>query len=190
MVREPEPFRTNFASGDYDRARVIAGGLYAAAFAGAVLAAAIVWWGTQERHEVAAMQENLIRVQQQSARLRSDLQSLGFSPDDQRAVDGLTKRVEGLNRIIEHKGFSWTMLLNDLESSVPRNVSLQNIQPDLKTGVVRLQGVALTLQDLTTLMTALEQSGRFTDVFLQQQRTADRDRVEFSIHTTYRRVER
>lgn len=190
MVREPEPFRTNFASGDYDRARIIAGVIYAGAIAGAVLAAAIAWWGTQERHEVAAMQENLIRVQQQSARLRIELQSLGFVPDDQRAVEVLTKRVEGLNRILDHKGFSWTMLLNDLESSVPRNVSLQNIQPDLKTGVVRLQGVALTLRDLTTLMTALEQSGRFTDVFLQQQKTADRDRVEFSIQTAYRRTER
>jgi hypothetical protein len=35
-------------------------------------------------------------------------------------------------------------------------------------------------------MIALEQSGRFTDVFLQQQKTAENNRVEFSIQCTYR----
>jgi hypothetical protein len=58
----------------------------------------------------------------------------------------------------------------------------------LKTGVVALQGVALSLQDLTQFMIALERGGRFTDVFLQQQKTTDRDWVEFSIQCTYRRI--
>jgi Tfp pilus assembly protein PilN len=76
--------------------------------------------------------------------------------------------------------------MNDLEAVVPRNVSVKSIRPDLKTKKVALDGVALTLQDVTALMTALQASGRFGDVFLQQQRATDANRTEFVIECVYR----
>ena len=132
------------------------------------------------------MRESMARVQQQSARFRADLRALGLSADDPQAVSELTRRVADLNEILEHKTFSWTTLLNDLEAAVPRNVSISSIHPDIKSRVIALQGVALTLQDLAKLMIALEQSGHFTDVFLQQQKTTENNWVEFRIQCTYR----
>lgn len=188
MAKAPEAFHTNFASGGYERARLIAAAVYLAALVGFCLAGVNAWWALEDRREAAGLQDNIVRVQQQSARLRDDLQTLGFAPENSTAVSELTQRVAGLNQILEQKAFSWTTVLNDLESAVPRNVSVTSIHPELKTGVVALQGVALSLQDLTQFMIALERGGRFTDVFLQQQKTTDRDWVEFSIQCTYRRI--
>lgn len=188
IAKEPEPFRTNFSSGGYARARWIATALYVSSVVVLLVSGVNVWRALDDRQEEAAMQESLARVQQQSARFRADLRALGFSADDPHAVSELTKRVADLNEILEHKTFSWTTLLNDLEAAVPRNVSISSIHPDIKSRVIAIQGVALTLQDLAKLMIALEQSGHFTDVFLQQQKTTDNDWVEFRIQCAYRRT--
>ncbi|MEW6684250.1 MAG: PilN domain-containing protein [Nitrospirota bacterium] len=186
MVRDPEPFRTDFASPDYARARLVGAGLYAASLLGVVLAAAMWWWASENRREVTALQENVGRVQQQASRLRDELRGVGFSPDDSAAVDALAKQVAALNQVLEAKAFSWTGLLNDLEAAVPRKVSVSSLRLDLKTRTLTLDGVALALQDVTALMTSLQESGRFTDVFLQQQRNTEDNRTEFTIQCTYR----
>ncbi len=182
----PEAFRTNFASGEFARSRLVAAALYALAFLGIVFAIGMVWWASDLRREVAALEENVARVHQQTSRLREELRQAGFSPDDSAAVERLVKQVDGLNQVIDSKSFSWTALMNDLEAVVPRNVSIKSIRPDLKTKKVTFDGVALTLQDVTALMIALQTSGRFGDVFLQQQKATDENRTEFAIECVYR----
>jgi type IV pilus assembly protein PilN len=182
----PEAFRTNFASGEFAQSRVVAAALYVLAFLGIVFAIGMVWWSTDLRREVTALEENVTRVRQQTARLREELRQAGFSPDDSAAVARLVKQVDGLNQVIDAKSFSWTALMNDLEAVVPRNVSIKSIRPDLKTKKVTFDGVALTLQDVTALMIALQTSGRFGDVFLQQQKATDENRTEFAIECVYR----
>lgn len=183
---EPEAFRTNFASSHYTRIRLIAVGLYAASALGLLLAVAMWWWAIGNRQETAVLQENVTRVQQQASRLRDELRGVGFSPDDAAAVDALMKQVASLNQVLEAKAFSWTALLNDLEAAVPKNVSVSSIRPDLKTKTLTLDGVALALQDVTALMTSLQESGRFTDIFLQRQKNTEDNRIEFSIQCAYR----
>ncbi len=185
-VEEPTVFRTNFASSQYRRIRLMAVGLYGVSALGVMLAAAMWWWASENRREEAVLEENVARVQQQVTRLREDLRAVGFSPDNDAAVDALVKQVAAFNQILETKAFSWTALLNDLEAAVPKNVSVSSIRPDLKTKTVTLDGVALGLQDVTALMTSLQGRGRFADVFLQQQRNTEDNRIEFSIQCTYR----
>ncbi|MFZ5876395.1 MAG: PilN domain-containing protein [Nitrospirota bacterium] len=185
VSQEPDLFRTNFASGEYGRSRAIAAGLYAVALCGVALAVGMGWWVSETRREAVALEENLARVKQQTSRLREELRGAGFSPDDPAAVDRLVKQVDGLNHILEVKAFSWTALMNDLEAVVPRNVSIHSIQPDLKTKRLTFDGVALALNDVTALMTALQTSGRFVDVFLQQQRITEENRTEFTIECVY-----
>ncbi len=182
----PELFRTNFASGEYARSRAIAAVLYAVALGGVALAAGMGWWVSETQHEAAVLEENMARVQQQASRLREELRGAGFSPDDPAAVERLGKQVGGLNQILELKAFSWTALMNDLEAVVPRNVSIHSIRPDLRTKRLTFDGVALALHDVTALMTALQTSGRFADVFLQQQKTTEENRTEFTIECVYR----
>lgn len=186
MIGAPDAFRTNFASSEYPRVRLIAAALYAGSALGILLGAMMWWWASQNRGEAALLQENVSRVQQQASRVRDDLRGVGFSPDDTAAVEALAKQVAALNQVLETKAFSWTALLNDLEAAIPRNVSVSSIRPDLRTKTLTFDGVALTLQDVTALMTALQESGRFSDVFLQQQRITENNRTEFSIACTYR----
>ena len=186
LSQVPEAFRTNFASGDFARSRVLAAALYLVALGGIVIAAAMGWWVSDIQRDATALEENVTRVHQQTSRLREELRKAGFSPDDPAAVERLVKRVSGLNQVIEAKAFSWTALMNDLEAVVPRNVSINSIRPELKTKKVSLDGVALTLGDVTALMTALQTSGRFSDVFLQQQKATDENRTEFTIECVYR----
>ncbi|MFZ5861711.1 MAG: PilN domain-containing protein [Nitrospirota bacterium] len=186
LSQVPEAFQTNFSSGEYARTRVIAAALYAFALVGLGLAGGMWWWGGEIREEAAGLEDNVERVRRQTSRVRDELRKAGFSPDDPAAVQRLIKQVGGLNLILDAKSFSWTALLNDLEAVVPRNVSVNSIRPDLKTKKVTLDGVALTLQDVTALMTALQTSGRFDDVFLQQQRATEENRTEFVIECRYR----
>ncbi len=186
VVGEPQAFRTNFASSEYARVRVMAAGLYGVAALGVALAGAMWWWASENRLEATALHENVARVQQQASRLANDLREVGFAPDDPAAVDALATQVAALNQVLEAKAFSWTALLNDLEAAVPRKVSVSSIRPDLKSRTLTLDGVALTLQDVTGLMTSLQESGRFTDVFLQQQRSTEDNRTEFTIQCVYR----
>jgi type IV pilus assembly protein PilN len=182
----PEAFRTNLSSGEFARSRLVAATLYALALVGIVVAIGLVWWATGLRREATALEENVARAHRQSSRLREELRQAGFAPDDSAAVERLVRQVDGLNQIIDAKSFSWTALMNDLEAVVPRNVSVKSIRPDLKTKKVTFDGVALTLQDVTALMTALQTSGRFGDVFLQQQKATDENRTEFAIECVYR----
>jgi type IV pilus assembly protein PilN len=184
--QEPAVFRTNFASREYARSRALAAALYAAALCGFLLAAGMGWWASENQREAAGLEDNVARVREQASRLTEELRRAGFSPDDPAAVDRLVKRVGGLNQVLESKALSWTALLNDLEAVVPRNVSLSSIRPDLKTRKLTIEGVALTLQDVTALMTALQTSGKFTDVFLQQQKATEENRTEFTIECVYR----
>jgi Tfp pilus assembly protein PilN len=186
LSQEPETFRTNFASSEYARVRSLAAALYAVALCGIALGIGMGWWVSENRREAVALEENVARVRHQASNLREELRRAGFSPDDPAAVERLTKQDGGLNQILEGKTFSWTALMNDLEAVVPRNVSVNNIRPDLKSRKVTFDGVALTLQDVTALMTALQTSGRFVDVFLQQQRATEENRTEFTIECVYR----
>jgi Tfp pilus assembly protein PilN len=186
VTGQPQAFRTNFASSEYARLRYMAAGLYGAAVLGVLLAGVMWWWAAENRRESAALQENVARVRQQASRLADGLRGVGFAPDDPAAADALAKQVAALNQVLEAKTFSWTALLNDLETAVTRKVSVSSIRPDLKTRTLTLDGVALTLQDVTGLMTSLQESGRFTEVFLQQQRNTEDNRTEFTIQCVYK----
>ena len=68
----------------------------------------------------------------------------------------------------ERVGFSWTKLLTDLESSVPKRIMMNAISLDEKTNTVLLIGSTQSLQDLNLLIHQLEKHQAFRDVILTQ----------------------
>jgi Tfp pilus assembly protein PilN len=78
-------------------------------------------------------------------------------------------KVAAYNQILEAGAFSWIGLLVELERSVPPGVVLAEIHPDLGTGRVALRGTARSFEDLTKLLTGLEQRATFRDVYLLHQ---------------------
>ena len=69
-----------------------------------------------------------------------------------------------------------------MESVVPRDVRILNIDPDHEKRTVKLSGQAKTLQSLKRFIDNLIKSGYFTHVFLEQQASDSKTKfIRFSI---------
>lgn len=78
-------------------------------------------------------------------------------------------KIRFANQIIDKKAFSWISLLDRLETVVPDGVALNAIEPNTKTGELKLGGVAKSFKNMRQLMENLESSNYFRDVFLVSQ---------------------
>ncbi len=78
----------------------------------------------------------------------------------------LSEKVRIINGIIVRETFSWTSLLSDLEESVPDGISIASISPDFEKKSIRIKGMGETMDRVLTLVNALDDSERFSDVFL------------------------
>lgn len=83
----------------------------------------------------------------------------------------LAKRIEEANELLVRDNYRWTTLLNDLEAHLAEGISIHGLQPDYKTGVLRLSGVAASVTDLRHFIDNLTRSVVFTQVYLKGQRT-------------------
>jgi len=73
-----------------------------------------------------------------------------------------------VKQVRERVGFSWTKLLTDLESSVPKRIMMNAVSLDEKTNTVLLNGSTPSLQDLNLLIHQLEKHQAFRNVILTQ----------------------
>ena len=111
------------------------------------------------------------------------------------AIKQYEVRVAAYNKIIEAGAFSWIGLLVELERSVPPNVYLREITPDLATGQVTLRGNARSFEELTRLLHGLEERTAFRNVFLLRQgekkgQEGGADSLDFGVSLLYRGTER
>ncbi len=94
------------------------------------------------------------------------------------------------NELILKKSFSWTGFLNDLEKTIPADISIKKIEPRFTDYSVNLSGEALTLKDLTNLILSLEGKPQFSNVFLLDQKQTKENRIDFLIHLNYKEKEK
>ncbi len=140
--------------------------------------------GGQEGSRVEEMTREVAQLEARLSQLRD-----GLTPEARKA---LVTRITFFNRLVEASVFSWSSLLYELESAIPGSVYLAEIQPDLNTRKVRLQGVAATLEGLTTFVQRLQERTAFRDVFLlhHAEKTDTSPRgvsgVEFQVSLVYR----
>ena len=67
--------------------------------------------------------------------------------------------------------YRWTTLLGQLEVHLADGISIRGLQPDYKSGVLRLSGVAASITDLRHFIDNLSRSEVFTQVYLKEQGT-------------------
>jgi hypothetical protein len=125
------------------------------------------------------------KVVESQRSLERELSTTGIDASDT-GVRAFGEKVAVLNELISHRVFSWTLLLNELESAVPNNISVSRLQPKFPEGVVTLSGKAISLKDLTRFIIKLEDSQDFAEVFLKDQSTDKEGFVEFTIEFKYR----
>jgi len=179
----------NLAASDYRRSRrttLLLSGLIAGLLV--LLIVQAVSWIVIRREDSSgarrldALQTEVRRYQEQVRSVRATI------PVD--ATKQYEAKVAAYNQILEASAFSWIGLLVELERSVPPGVVLAEIHPDLGTGKVSLRGTARSFDELTKLLTGLEQRTRFRDVYLLRQSTkkptgGGPDILEFSVTFLY-----
>jgi Tfp pilus assembly protein PilN len=158
----------NLATADYRRSRrtvLLLSGLSAALLVLLILQGA-GWFalrreGTDVAARLGTMQNEVRQHQEEVRAVRVTIPA--------NLVKEYEAKVAAYNQVLEASAFSWIGLLVELERSVPPGVILSEIHPDLGTGRVALQGTARSFEDLTKLLSALEQRTTFRDVYLLHQ---------------------
>jgi len=180
----------NLAPADFRRIR--RGRLLAAGALGLLLlllAGQLAAWAWVRR-DAGGVAERLLRMEQQLSQHEAEVRT-ARADVPAAALKRYEVRVAAYNKILEAAAFSWIGLLVELERSVPPNVFLREIAPDLSTGQVTLRGNARSFDDLTRLLRGLEQRTTFREVFLlNQAQTKSQDggpeTMDFTVTLIYR----
>lgn len=162
---------------------------------GSVLLAGWSWWDSRSlAEEVAQYELAAARTQEANRQFLEDAARAGVNLSDER-LKALPREVAFTNQLLEHRAFSWTRFLNDLEESVPPSVSVGSVTVNFKDSLIALNGTARSLKDLTALVNSLEGHASFRNVVLSQHsfRESEGPRdgtgmLEFTLTVTYRPV--
>lgn len=113
-------------------------------------------------HELKLRLEGL-NAQKQGTNQQSEVSSA--------ALEEMAQRIELANELLERDNYRWTELLDQIEAHFADGISIRDLQPDYKSGVLKLSGVAASLTDLRNFIDNLSRSEVFTHVYLKEQRT-------------------
>lgn len=106
-----------------------------------------------------------------------------------------TKQLEAIagaaheaNTIIGQRLFSWTDLLNQLETTLPDEVRITSMRPRIErdgTITIQLTVVGRRVADLERFMQSLEATGTFADVFSREDMTTDDGLTQATVEGRY-----
>jgi Tfp pilus assembly protein PilN len=117
--------------------------------------------------EARAYEQARDRLMQSTQRVIKEAKVLGVSLTEARA-QAVNRETEFASRLADHRSFSWTQFLNDLEHTVPGGVSITAISVNFHDGLITLSGLALSVPDVTAFTRRLEAHDAFHDVFLAE----------------------
>ncbi len=106
---------------------------------------------------------------------------------DQKELESVSAAAREANAIIDRRAFSWTDLLVQLEVTLPPDVRITRVQPQLEEGVFRvlLAAEARRTEDVADFIDALEKTGAFRDVVPLRQATTDEGLVTIALASIY-----
>ena len=126
----------------------------------------------RDRNEVASLT-------QQAGNVRRGL--------NQQDLTLIASEAREANELIARRTFSWTALFNELESTLPPDVMLISIHPDIKEGKTN---VAMEIQgrrteDIVDFFDRLEKTGHFRDVTWSQETVTDDGLLRQAMQAVY-----
>lgn len=149
------------------------------AVVGALLLLTSVWLGKTARDvedQIAELETAVVQTHNTYRKFRRQSEREGFDVSPAR-LQALRQEVTLANQVIQHQRFSWTQLLEDLEQTTPRQLSMESIVLNKDGTSLVLSGVAMTLEDLTAFVDQLKTHPAF-------------HRVEIASHKSQRRSQR
>lgn len=126
------------------------------------------WWmGTTVNDKITVLENQTQEIVAKTLQVIDQAKTTGMDLSEQ-AIQKIPKHISFVKQVRKRVGFSWTQLLTDLESSVPKRIIMNAVSLDEKTNTVLLNGSTPSLQDLNLLIHQLEQHQNFRDVILTQ----------------------
>lgn len=156
----------------------------------AVVVLAITAW---QVHRIVALSRAKTELNASVARDRAEASNLeqqaasvrrGLNQQDLRVVASEAKEA---NQLIARRTFSWTALFNELESTLPPDVMLVSIRPEIKDGRTN---IAMDIQgrrteDIVDFFDRLEKTGQFRDVTWSQESVTDEGLHRMTMNAVY-----
>lgn len=168
--------RTNLATRPFynDRGIRIALGAVALVAAGlTIFNAAEVWrLQSQNRQLGQAVQQNERQARELRDKARVIRQSL-----NREELAAVEMKAREANQLIDRRAFSWTELLNQFQATLPPDVRISAVQPQIDSEgrmLVAVSVVSRKIEDIEEFIEALENTGSFSGV-LSRQDTAEED---------------
>ena len=145
--------------------------------------AAEVWRLQSQNRELG---QAVARDEQQAQALRDKARVIRQSLNrDELAATELKAREA--NQLIDRRAFSWTELLNQFQATLPPDVRIGGVNPQIDPAgrmLVAVTVISRTLEDLDAFIEALEATGSFSGV-LSRRDTADDDGTLHSVVQGY-----
>ena len=178
--------RTNLATRPFynDRGvRLAIGAVALVALGLTIFNAAEVWRLQSQNRELG---QAVAQNEQQARELRDKARVIrqSLNRDELAAIE---LKAREANQLIDRRAFSWTELLNQFQATLPPDVRIAAVTPQIDTEgrmLVAVTVVSRKLEDLDAFIDALEATGSFTGV-LSRQDTADEDGTLHSVVQGY-----
>src|SRR5262249_38700088 len=108
---------------------------------------------------------------------------------DTRQIARISVQAKLANDLIDRRVFSWTALFNRFATTLPDNVRLTSIRPQLddktRQTMIAITVVARTVQDIDTFMENLRKTDGFVDVVPSEEHLNEEGQLEAALIAHY-----
>lgn len=125
-------------------------------------------------------------IRQRVVQLREQTGGDGGGSASATEIQRMARQITSANELLERDAYRWTALLDQLELHLVEQVGIRSLEPDYKTGILKVSGVAGSVADLRRFLDRLTASEVFENVYLLQQAQTQTDgesdgSIDFSI---------
>jgi Tfp pilus assembly protein PilN len=133
-----------------------------------------------------ALSASVTRAETEATELRQKASRARAQVDRER-LQAVLEASQEANRLIDRRVFSWTGLLNQLETTLPPDVRIQSIRPSSDEGVLTLSMTVFARrpEDVDDFITRLEGTGAFRNVVPRQDSTTPEGLLEVLLEGRY-----
>ena len=108
---------------------------------------------------------------------------------DRTKLDAVQAAASEANALIDRRTFSWTELLNQFQSTLPPDVRISGVVPQVELPsnrmLVQISVLSRRIEDLEEFMDALDKTGAFTGVLSRADRPDDNGILQSEIQAYY-----
>lgn len=180
--------RTNLASRPFYNERLVRAGLVLVGVAAIAFAIYSVAQGVAMQDRGRQLEAQIAEAASRAGALRAEAQQIRQSLNQQ-DVSAVQAAARQANRLIDQRAFSWTELFNHFEATLPADVRITAVQPQVDESgrmVIAITAVSRRVEDLQDFIEELEKSGAFSSTLATSEQVQEDGTLASQIQGYYR----